>query len=114
MLAPRKPCARPGCGALVPKGYCPRCQPRATALAAQYEIHRGNSHQRGYDADWRHFRVWFLAQPENKICRDCSRKRAAHVHHIRKLRDYPHLRLDPENCRGLCHACHSARTNRGE
>lgn len=58
----------------------------------------------------------FLA--EHPLCVDClvspRMEPATEVHHIRKLRDHPTLRLDPANCMALCRSCHSIRTARGE
>lgn len=110
----KRPCASPGCRALVASGYCPTHQPKVAALGRLYETQRGGSAARGYDAAWRRLRAWFLGQPDNVICRDCERLPATDVHHLKKVRDFPELRLDPSNLRALCHACHSARTLAGE
>lgn len=111
---PKKPCAAPGCGALVARGYCVIHAERAISIRRQYDADRGHSARRGYDKKWRTFRAWFLVQPENVICADCGERPSMDVHHVRKVRDFPQLRLEPSNCRGLCHGCHSARTLRGE
>lgn len=113
MHRPKRPCARPGCPRLVLRGYCFHCRPAEITRQQSYERQRGNSSQRGYDQDWRAFRDWFLAQPENKICALCGCQPSTDVHHLKKLREYPELRLVPSNCRGLCHACHSSVTARG-
>jgi len=84
------------------------------AITRQYDRQRGSSTKRLYDWTWRKFRAWFLAQPKNQVCADCRRKPAVEVHHIKKVQEFPELRLDPQNCRGLCKGCHSARTARGE
>ena len=39
---------------------------------------------------------------------------AVEVHHLRKLKDAPHLRLVEDACLPLCKRCHSLRTRRGE
>lgn len=39
---------------------------------------------------------------------------ANEVHHVAKIADAPERRLDSTNLMGLCKACHSARTSRGE
>lgn len=105
-----RPCAAPNCAALVTRGYCAAHGHRTRTL----ERWRGSSTERGYDAAWRRFRAWFIQQPENVMCADCKQEFTQEVHHVKKLRDFPELRLNPANCRGLCKACHSARTLRNE
>lgn len=77
---------------------------------------RGSSSARGYDRLWERFRISFLAS--NPLCRDCESrgvvKATTDLHHVRKVRDHPQLRLDPSNILPLCHECHSIRTQRGE
>jgi len=69
-----------------------------------------------YDSRWERFRAAFLA--DNPWCVDCfmagRTTPANEVHHVRRVRDYPELLLDPSNCMALCAGCHSIRTNRGE
>jgi 5-methylcytosine-specific restriction protein A len=73
---------------------------------------RGTSAERGYDAAWRRFRLWFLHR--YPICADCLTVAATDVHHVEKLKDRPDLRLTESNCSGLCGRCHKIRTARGE
>lgn len=105
---PKRPCAHPGCPALVDSARCPQ-HTRA------YSQQRGGSTERGYDYRWQLFRATYLAA--NSLCLDCQDAghwtHATDVHHIRKLRDGG-PRLDPANCRPLCHECHAMRTGRGE
>jgi 5-methylcytosine-specific restriction endonuclease McrA len=73
---------------------------------------RRKTAERGYDSKWQAFRDWFLryVQP---ACADCN-GRATEVHHVRKVATHPRLRLDVDNCLGLCKPCHSKRTLIGE
>jgi len=104
--APKRPCSFPGgCKELVDSGRC---------AAHTKKDDRRNSSQRGYDSRWQRLRKWFLMQPENAICADCRRAASTDAHHVRKIIDYPDERLDPDNLRGLCGACHRIRTARGE
>jgi 5-methylcytosine-specific restriction protein A len=108
----------------LPKRLCPRCRKAVDGRCvgcgkrSQQEAdgRRGTARERGYDATWERFRVGFLS--EHPLCEDCLEagkyEPATEVHHIRKVRDFPELRLDPTNCRALSHACHSVRTRRGE
>jgi 5-methylcytosine-specific restriction protein A len=72
--------------------------------------------KRGYDRQWRAFRQFFLMQ--NPLCVDCLLRdryvAASEVHHIKKIAQYPELRLDMSNCMALCSACHCIRSARGE
>jgi 5-methylcytosine-specific restriction protein A len=92
--------------------------PYGTALDARRrnDRERGSSHARGYDRNWRRFRIGFLAR--NPLCADCERRElltpATEVHHVAKVADRPDLRFDPANVMALCQPCHSARTARGE
>jgi 5-methylcytosine-specific restriction endonuclease McrA len=55
---------------------------------------------------------------ERPTCEDCTERGelqlSYEVHHVVKISDAPHLRLDERNLRALCTACHVARTRRGE
>lgn len=102
-------CAHPVCHELVERGRCPK---HNTAI----DEARGTSTERGYDAVWQRFRGWFMAR--HPLCADCEEAglivAMEEVHHIRKVKDFPELRLVESNCRGLCKTCHSIRTRRGE
>lgn len=106
-------CSFPGCPERVEKG---RCKAHQQQGKRDWDQHRGNADQRGYDAGWRKLRQVFLAM--NPMCADCSASGrialATDVHHVAKVQDAPHLRLDPSNLMALCHECHSRRTARGE
>jgi 5-methylcytosine-specific restriction enzyme A len=91
--------------------------------------------QRGYDARWKHFTAKFLER--HPVClgtgpipddwraherelRDgaphvaaCDRE-ATETHHIRKLAQFPQLRLVESNCFPQSKVCHAVRTARGE
>jgi len=104
----KRPCAAPNCPALVDSGYCPAHQKRTFG-----DNWRGRSNERGYDWAWQKFRERFLSKPEHAICEDCGRKVSTDVHHVKRLKEFPALRLVESNCRGLCKACHSALTAKG-
>lgn len=121
MPLPLRPCG-PNCSELVSRGRCPE----HTA-----DRQRPTSRERGYDTRWEKFRAAFLlslaiaqGRPYAE-CEDCREREGkagspwrvalvTDVHHIKKVRDYPHLKLVKSNCRGLCGTCHKARTARGE
>lgn len=105
--APR-PCLSPGCRVAAEFGssYCaahkrkPAPRPR--------DDRRASAQDRGYDARWQRFRLWFLAK--HPVCAHCSRP-ATDVDHIT-----PHsgprdpLFWDQDNLQPLCHSCHSRKT----
>jgi len=95
------------CGELVIKGFCQLHVKRGA------EKQRGNSTERGYDWKWRKFRERYLRQPENAVCKDCERRPATDVHHIKKLADFPHLKYELTNLKGLCSECHDKLTAAG-
>ncbi len=97
----------------------PKHRPRyvdAPAGRCVYDASRDSAAVRGYDRQWQRFRRGILA--ERPLCQDCAASdrviAATDVHHVRKLRDRPDLRLDPDNVMALCSSCHDARTARGE
>ena len=74
---------------------------------------RGSAAKRGYDRQWRKFRLWFLqANPLCLFCEQAGRiTSATEVDHIQRIAAGG-PRLDPANCRPLCKPCHSAHTQR--
>ena len=111
-----RPCARSGCPAIVDRGYCDACRPFSEQ--AIQERRRGSAASRGYDRHWQRFRTWYLAR--HRLCQDCEAKpiplyvAATDVHHVKKVGEYPELKLVEDNCMALCHECHSARTFLGQ
>lgn len=99
-----------------PKRRCPRC-PNYVPCAVhgrQADRERGSSSERGYGWDWQIARDRFLR--DNPLCVDCLPRveLATEAHHIRKVKDYPELRLEQSNLMALCKGCHAVRTRRGE
>jgi 5-methylcytosine-specific restriction protein A len=80
------------------------------------DLYRGSAAYRGYDGDWQKFRAWFVKR--HPLCVDCLLEgkpvAVQEVHHIKKLTEYPELRLVESNCLALCKSHHSTRTQRGE
>ena len=115
-----RPCKKIGCPNLVESGYCAEhayMQSNYTKQAhRQYDATRGTSRERGYDHDWERVRAAKLSR--SPLCEDCFERGiyipAAQVHHIKKVKDFPELRLSMDNLRSLCESCHSRRTGRGE
>ncbi|GMA52056.1 restriction endonuclease [Alicyclobacillus contaminans] len=107
---PLKPCAEPGCSALTRERYCDDHKQRVT----EYDRHRGNSAQRGYDSRWRKARLAYLrAHP---LCAECERHGrmtpATVVDHIKPHKGDKALFWDTNNWQPLCKPCHDAKTAR--
>lgn len=77
---------------------------------------RQNSHRRGYDHQWKLARKEYLEK--SPLCLECKKvgrvEVATDVDHIIPHRGDMRLFWDRNNWQGLCHACHSAKTARGE
>ena len=102
-------CRRSGCPALVESGYCDAHKSHAQDKWAQAEKNKV------YDRRWATVRLLYLR--DNPLCVDCEAKgiftAAEEVHHIKKAKLFPELRLEPSNLMSLCKACHAVRTARG-
>ncbi len=99
---PKRHCGKPGHKAYLGR-RCPSCEKERNDL-------RGTSAQRGYDAEWRKFRLSYLRKFPK--CCECDEP-ATDVDHIIGLRDGG-AKLDEENCRAFCHRHHSQRTGRDQ
>jgi len=86
---------------------CP-CEKQRKAAA---DAARASSTDRGYDADWRKLRAAHLKRQPN--CVICG-KPGNTVDHIKRVRDFPELRLDPRNLQTLCASHHSSTVQRQE
>jgi hypothetical protein len=127
-----RPCATPGCSALVARGHCAR-----HGHAGRARDRRGTSTARGYGSTWSAFRRRYIgalaAAGVAPVCgaalpggpaMAASQCRAAgrltgmrlHVHHDPPLRDdergQVHVVCDPRRVGLLCEACHNAETAR--
>lgn len=97
------------CGRHKQGGKCPACGGRK---------HRLTTRERGYDYAWQKFTKRIKA--ERPTCEDQAinhpgQVRASEeIHHIAKVKDAPHLRLEPSNVLALCGQCHDMRTAKGE
>lgn len=71
---------------------------------------------RGYGYDWKKLSERFRI--ENPLCADCKSngkvRPSDHVHHIKPLEKFPHLRLVWSNLVALCRQCHQARHDSGD
>lgn len=110
-MKPLRPCRHPGCGVLVPGGYCAAHQPpkedRRSAEAQAWRWMYGTE-------DWKRLRGdQLLREP---FCRECARRglrrRATDVDHIRDHKGDWAVFTDPANLESLCHSCHSRKTAR--
>lgn len=90
--------------------------PRKRTTPRPREKHSKSTTERGYGWDWQCRRAAFLA--DNPLCQDCEAENivtaATEVHHKRKIRHAPELRLEEENLMALCSRHHQQRTAKGE
>lgn len=109
---PQRPCRYPRCPELVDSGYCAN----HAELDKRADRWRGSAASRGYDANWRRFRIAYLRK--HPLCVDCLAQQrvmaATEPHHVQKVRDRPDLMYDERNLMPLCKPCHQVRTARGE
>ena len=96
---PAHPCRYPGCPALTNQPYCSK-------HAAQHKDMRLSAARRGYDADWRAFRIEHLLM--EPLCRTCGRP-ATEVDHVVPL-SRGGARLDHRNGQSQCESCHRRKT----
>ena len=97
---PNKPCAYPGCRALV-RGAS-RCE------AHPYQRKPRQSDPFYSSGKWRGLRAVFLKR--HPLCAVCGAQ-AEHVDHVLSRKQAPELELEWENLRALCRPCHTKKTN---
>ncbi len=109
-MKPLRPCRHPGCGVLVPGGYCAAHQPPRADRSEEAKTWRWM-----YQTDaWKQLRAaQLLREP---FCRTCAgrglRVPATDVDHIWDHKGDWALFTDAGNLESLCHSCHSRKTAR--
>jgi 5-methylcytosine-specific restriction protein A len=96
------------------------CEQHKDMVRKQYgrdaDRRRGSAYQRGYDGDWKEYRLRYLA--EHPLCVICEREGrlspASVVDHIKPHRGDMKLFWDPKNHQALCKMHHDRKTARGE
>lgn len=112
----KRPCRHEGCARLCERGqlYCPEHMKGRTSW--QDDRERGTAAQRGYDAEWRVARRYYLSG--HPLCVDCQKEGritpATVVDHIKPHRGDRRLFWDSNNWQSLCAHHHSLKTLRGE
>lgn len=106
---PKKPCAHPGCGALVEGRYCPAHErERQKAVDAA----RPTASERGYGSRWQKARATFLQR--HPLCAECERvgrvTAASVVDHVVPHKGDQRLFWDTSNWQPLCTTCHGRKT----
>jgi 5-methylcytosine-specific restriction enzyme A len=104
-------CAQPRCPTLVEKGYCPQHARTMEQARPNADIRR-----------WYHTAMWLRLRAvviaEEPLCRDCLKVGRAtpttDVDHIERHRGVWAMFFNRSNLQGLCHSCHSRKTQRGE
>jgi 5-methylcytosine-specific restriction protein A len=111
-MMPAQFCSEPGCGVLVPSGKCDAHRPRARMSNVDYARTKP-----WYDSmRWRRLRVEVLQ--DEPFCRACRahgiKVLTVDIDHIRKHNGDATLFWARSNLQGLCKACHTIKTTRGE
>jgi 5-methylcytosine-specific restriction protein A len=109
---PKRPCPRPGCGALVESGYCPK---HRRELSKEQNADRLNANARGYGRRWQKARAAYLRR--HPLCVDHESRgelvASSQVDHIVPHNGNQRLFWDSENnWAALCESCHSRKTAR--
>lgn len=101
-------CRNKRCPEITTDDYCEEHRDEKWAGYDDGERNRLSSAERGYDATWRKARDRYIKR--NPLCERCDSRGytepAELVHHIVPLEDGG-ARLDPDNLKSLCYACHS-------
>lgn len=116
-VAPRRPCAKPGCGILGNSTYC---ETHTKAKEAEvrverikYDAERGTSASRGYTYRWS--KVSKQYRVNHPLCVMCEAKGkltpSQCVDHIVAVEDKDDLNFwNEDNWQALCNECHSRKT----
>ena len=102
---PLRTCSHPSCKELTNDAYCDKHK-------RQYDKLRGSSYDRGYDNQWRKYRILFLREyPLCEICLKEGRvKSSTVVDHIQPHKGNKVLFWDEKNHQSLCKECHDRKT----
>jgi len=107
-MAALKPCLKVGCPELVTSGYCEK---HKHYLDKQRDFNRKSPKERGYDDEWRKFRLRYLSK--HPLCVDCEEEGkvtpATEVHHEKPILEYPELKYAESNLKALCEHHHAKR-----
>lgn len=113
-------CGYPGCNRLVATAHCEEHQPLYDAKKQEqfkrYDKQRGTASERGYTSRWSKYSKWFLAQPDNQICKlhlpGCTML-AQCVDHIKAHNgERDPLFWDANNHQPACIHCNSVKGNK--
>jgi len=89
--------------------------PYEKAATRRYDKSRGNSGERGYDAQWQKVRT--IKANQDPLCEECLKAGLLVpldvVHHIKPIETHPELRLVIENLMSLC-TFHHEEIHKGE
>lgn len=112
-----KPCAHPGCGALVRgKAYCEPHQVKADERRAEHmkTVHADYNSRRDSSDSFYKAEAWkklsAIYKKRHPLCVECEAQGRITpvqiVDHIKSYKTHPQLGLDWSNLRSLCRSCH--------
>lgn len=108
----KRPCARPGCGRLVERGYCESCASHAPKKLS--ERVRATAHERGYGRRWQKTTAGRLIK--HPLCVDPFGEHkefpaaAVVTDHILPHKGDMKIFWNPRNWQSLCKCCHDKKT----
>jgi len=102
---PKRLCSHPGCSEITEEAYCPK-------HSRQKDRQRGSAYERGYNNEWRKYRLMFLL--DHPLCNICQREgrlsSANVVDHVIPHKGDQRLFWDVKNHQALCKECHDRKT----
>ncbi len=108
--APMKPCSKPACGKLVPKGKCDCGKAKANLVPPT--LKRESATKRGYNHNWQKARLAFLQK--HPLCCMCEQEGmvtpATVVDHIKPHKGDQELFWDRSNWQPVCRTHHNKKT----
>ena len=108
-MKPLRPCRHPGCGELVPGGYCDHHKPKERPRSEEAESWRWMYRTKTWLEDLRPTQL--LLEP---FCRECAKRGirtpATDVDHVEDHKGDWEKFCDRNNLQSLCHSCHSRKT----
>lgn len=108
---PLRECLKAGCHSLTRDGYCDEHKMLKVERHKIYDNMKRNKKANKFyhSAKWKKAASDAIARA-NGLCLDCLAedkiRSAEMVHHIKPLRQYPELALEPKNLKPLCNKCH--------
>lgn len=107
-------CKSPMCPVLIEEGQGRYCLKHAPEKKKEFKqrMRKYSSERDPFleSKEWRRIRKVVIA--EEPVCFKCHRKPSVDAHHVKPRQEYPELKLERSNLRGICKSCHWVETQR--